>query len=71
VGGAIPGQVALGALRKKSEQAIVSKPGSSIPSFSLLQFLPPGSTLAFSSDELCSAHVKTNTFFPSLHLGSI
>jgi hypothetical protein len=43
VGGAIPGLVILGSIRKETEQAMRSKAVSSIPPWSLHQLLPPGS----------------------------
>ena len=43
VGGAIPGLVVLGSIRKQAEQAMRSKPVSSTPPWPLLQLLPPGS----------------------------
>jgi hypothetical protein len=42
VGGAIPGVVVLGSLRRQAEQAMGSKPVSSIPPWPLHQLLPPG-----------------------------
>lgn len=45
VGGATPGQVALGAVRKQAGEALRSKPVSSIPLAPLPQLLPPGSSL--------------------------
>jgi hypothetical protein len=47
VTGATPGLVVVGAIRKQAEQAIGSKPVSSTPPWSLLQFLPLGSCLNF------------------------
>jgi hypothetical protein len=44
-GGATPVLVFLGSLRKQTEQAMGSKPVSSIPLWPLHQFLPPGSLL--------------------------
>ena len=41
VRGAIPGQVFLDSIRKQAEQAIRSKPVSSIPPWLLIQLLPP------------------------------
>jgi hypothetical protein len=41
VGGATPGLVALGSIRKQAEQARRSKPVSSTPPWSLHQLLPP------------------------------
>ena len=43
VGGATPGLVVLGSIRKQAEQAMGSKPGSSTPPWPLHQLLPPGS----------------------------
>ncbi|KAM7336862.1 hypothetical protein ACRRTK_002981 [Alexandromys fortis] len=40
VGSATPGLVVLGSIRKHSEQAMGSKPVSSVPPWSLLQCLP-------------------------------
>jgi hypothetical protein len=45
VGGASPGMVAPGAIRKQAEQAMGSKPVSSILPWPLHQLLPPGSCL--------------------------
>ena len=42
VGGAIPGLVVLGSIRKKAEQAGGSKPVSNIPPWPLHQILLPG-----------------------------
>jgi hypothetical protein len=42
MGGAIPGLVVLGSIRKQVEQARGSNPVSSIPPWSLHQLLPPG-----------------------------
>ena len=43
MGGAIPGLVVLGPIRKQAEQAAESKPVSSTPPWPLHQLLPPGS----------------------------
>jgi hypothetical protein len=43
MGGTIPGLVVLGSIRKEAEQAMGSKPVSSIPPCPLYQLLPPGS----------------------------
>lgn len=43
VGGANPGLIVLGAIRKQVEQAMRSKPVSSIPPQPLQQLQPPGS----------------------------
>jgi hypothetical protein len=40
VGGATPGQVILGSIRKQTEQVMWEKPGSSTPSWLPHQFLP-------------------------------
>ena len=45
VGGAIPGLVVLGSIRRQAEQAMESKPGSSSPPLLLHQLLPPGPCL--------------------------
>jgi hypothetical protein len=42
MGGAILGLVVLGCIRKQAEQAMGSKPGSSIPPLLLHQLLPLG-----------------------------
>ena len=42
LGGAIPGMVVLGSRRKQAEQAMRSKPESSISPWPLHQLLPPG-----------------------------
>lgn len=47
VGGSIPGQVVLGWYKKADEKAMESKVGSSTPSWSLLECLPPGSCYSF------------------------
>jgi hypothetical protein len=54
IGGAIPGLVVMGSIRKQAEQARRSKPVSSAPPWPLHQFLPPGS---------CSACVPVLTSF--------
>ena len=41
VGGAIPGLIVLGSIRKQAEQARRSKPGSNIPPWPLHQLLLP------------------------------
>jgi hypothetical protein len=43
VGGTIPGLVVLGSIRKQAEQAMGSKPVSSIPPWPLHQLLLPDS----------------------------
>jgi hypothetical protein len=43
VGGAIPGLVVLGSIRKQAKQARGSKPVSNIPPWPLHQLLPPSS----------------------------
>ena len=43
VGGATPGLVVLGSIRKEAEQAVKSKPVSNIPPWPLHQLLPPDS----------------------------
>ena len=43
MGGAIPGLVVLGSIRKQAEQARESKPVSSTPPWPLHQLLPPSS----------------------------
>jgi hypothetical protein len=43
VGDFIPGLVVQGFVRKRDEQAMKSKPVSSIPPWPLRQLLPPGS----------------------------
>ena len=45
MGGAIPGLVVLGYMRKLTEQAVGSKPVSSSPLWLLDLLLPPGSCL--------------------------
>jgi hypothetical protein len=47
VGGAISGKVIPECTRKQAEQAMGSKPVSSVPPWPLLQFLHPGSCLEF------------------------
>lgn len=47
VGSTLPEQGALGCIRKTTEEAMGSRPGSSVSWWSLLQFLPPGSFLWF------------------------
>ena len=54
VGGAIPGLVVLGSIKKQSEQTMGSKQVSSIPPWPLHQLLPPGS---------CPAGVPVLTYF--------
>jgi hypothetical protein len=41
MGGAIPGLVVLGSIKRQTEQAIGNTSGSSIPPWLLHQFLPP------------------------------
>jgi hypothetical protein len=50
VGGTIPGQVFLGAIRKQAEQAMGSKPVRSTPLWPVHLFLPPGSCLTSLGD---------------------
>ena len=48
MGSATFGHVVLGSKRKQAEQAMESKPASSIPPWPLHQLLPPGSCLVLS-----------------------
>ena len=54
---ATPGLSVLGALRKQAEQAMMSKPVSSIPPWPLLQLLPPGSCPDFPQQFECDLRV--------------
>lgn len=52
MGGATPGQVALGCIRKWAEQALRSKLVNNVPLWPLPQFLPQGPVQTSLSDEL-------------------
>jgi hypothetical protein len=76
VGGAIPGQVALGSIRKQSEKARGSKPVSSTPPWPLHQLLPPSSCpvwvpglTSFGDEHQCGSVSWITPFLPSLLLG--
>jgi hypothetical protein len=73
VGGAIPGLVVPGSVRKQAEQAMRSKPVSSTPPWPLHQLLPPDSypapvpVLASLNDEQCGGGVsRINPFLPNV-----
>jgi hypothetical protein len=73
VGGAIPGLVVLGSIRKQAEQIMKSNPVSSILPQPLHHLLPPGScpvrvpVLTSFSDRLqCGSVIQINSFLPNL-----
>jgi hypothetical protein len=63
VGGAIPGLIVLGSMRRQAEQAMESKPVSNIPPWPLHQLLLPG-LLEFQSLLPLVMNCKPNKPFP-------
>lgn len=63
MGGATPEQVVPGVITKNVEQAMVSKPVSCTPPWSLLQLLPLGSCLEFLPLGFCPESIPAPTSF--------
>ena len=63
VGYGIPRQVVLDGIRKEAELAMENKSVSSIPTWFLLRFLPPGSCSEFSCGWIASTKVQTIVSF--------
>lgn len=70
--GAISDQVGMGCIRKVAEKARGRKPESRVLPWSLLQFLPPGSSSEFlpwlQSKMDCKLYDEINPFLPNLVL---